>query len=74
MIIRHLGSLVFGVFAMLSPLLNVTRPCRPRLLVLYGIQSSVRGMEEGSDAIGILRITGDAYADRKKWLLGIPQK
>jgi hypothetical protein len=55
----------------MSPLLNVTGPSEPRLLFLSGVQSSVSGVEERSDAIGILRISGNSYADRKCRLLGV---
>jgi hypothetical protein len=59
------------LFPKMSRLLNVTGPSEPRLLFLSGVQSSVRGVEERSDAIGILRISGNSYADRKCRLLGV---
>jgi hypothetical protein len=55
----------------MGPLLNVTGPSDSRLLVLQGVQSPVRGVEKGTDGIGIAGITSNAYTDGKYRLLDV---
>jgi len=48
--------------------------CPPKSLGLQGfhcIERLVRCVEKRSDGIGVLRKTGNSYAHRKHWLLGL---
>src|SRR5439155_17802966 len=43
-------------------------------LGFHRIESPVRRVEKSSDGVGILRITGNFYADGKSWIFGVLRK
>jgi hypothetical protein len=46
----------------------------PWLLGFHGIKSSVRRIQKSSDRVGVLRITGNSYADGKPRIFGVLRK